>query len=50
MKFDYMADQRHHFPQLDHWSQIWWAIVNEIVDNKWESTDAEWFVEQFVEN
>lgn len=31
---DYMQDQRDNFPYLDHWSQVFWAIVNEIVDNK----------------
>jgi len=34
MDSDYMKDQRENFPYLDHWSQVFWAIVNEIVDNK----------------
>lgn len=30
----YMEEQTEFFPHLDHWSQVFWAVVNEIVDNQ----------------
>ena len=30
----YMEEQQEFFPHLDHWSQVFWAVVNEIVDNQ----------------
>lgn len=33
----YMKEQQEFFPHLDHWSQVFWAIVNEIVDNQDEN-------------
>lgn len=34
MKRLYMEEQQEFFPHLDHWSQVFWAVVNEIVDNQ----------------
>ena len=34
MKRNYMAEQVEFFPHLDHWEQVFWAVVNEIVDNQ----------------
>jgi hypothetical protein len=37
MKRNYMAEQVEFFPNLDHWEQVFWAVVNEIVDNQDET-------------
>ena len=45
MKSNYMAEQVKYFPGLDHWEQVFWAVVNEIVDNQERnnsSNDDEW--------